>query len=188
MNQLPAKVQQIRQLHAELIVRVVKACFNPELQRQLQPVLQEAEQNGWHKLVAGIRTVLRGSRETSVLKGQDEEDVIILTAILDGLQNPSSLPDPKEKIAPEHAAPGLAALIHSSGRGDIDALRLIADMAEQLSSMGGDMALLAGHVRNMIKGERDANKLCHGMTALGEKLMLSIIAELIKLDEGSLTN
>jgi len=188
MAQLPPKVQQIRQLHAELIVRVVKACFNVQLQQQLAPVLQEAENNGWKNLVVGIRKILKGNRETSVLKGLDEEDTIILTSILDGLQNPASLPNPQDKVTSNHAAPGLAALMHGAGRGDIDALRLIADMAEQLSTMGGDMGWLAGQVRNIIKGERDPNKLCQGMTPLGEKLMLDIIAELHKLDETSPLN
>jgi hypothetical protein len=44
------------------------------------------------------------------------------------------------------------------------------------------MARLAGSLRPLVQGERDADKLTEGMSAEGEKLVLAILEELGKLD------
>jgi hypothetical protein len=54
-------------------------------------------------------------------------------------------------------------------------------MAEQMSQVGGDMARLAALIRPLINGERDPEKLCRGMSASAQKLVLLILEELGKL-------
>ena len=55
-------------------------------------------------------------------------------------------------------------------------------MAEQMSTVGGQMARLAGVIRPMIQGERDPDKLTQGMDSQGERLVLDILSELGKLE------
>jgi hypothetical protein len=140
MSRLPDKRQQIVQAHAVLIRQVVMACLNRDLRPALEPLLQASAENGWTDLVAAIRLILGGRRDPGVLVGLDEEDSAIVQAILLGLQNPATLADPNVKPDPAFAAPGLAAMIHAAVRGNIQALQLIANMAEQMSQFGGDMA------------------------------------------------
>jgi hypothetical protein len=47
---------------------------------------------------------------------------------------------------------------------------------------GGDMGILAGRIRPLVDGERDADKLTEKMGDKGQKLMLDIIEELLKLE------
>ena len=47
---------------------------------------------------------------------------------------------------------------------------------------GGDMACLAGIMRPLVQGERDADTLTEGMSEDGEKLVLAILNELADLD------
>ncbi len=149
--------------------------------RELEPILRASAANGWTDLVTAIRRVLSGSREQRILQGLDEEDRTIVEAILRGLQDPRSLPRPDAAPDPGLAAPGLAAMIHAASRGDTRALQFVAGMAEQMSRAGGDMARLAAAVRPLINGERDPGELCRGMSAQGESLVMSILAELAQL-------
>jgi len=180
MPELPDKTQQIIEAHANLIHRVVMACHNRELVREIEPVLKMSAENGWTELVAAIRQVLSGRRDVGVLQGLDEEDTVIVEAILRGIQNPSTLPDPSAKPDPAMAAPGLASMIRAAASGDHEALLLVAHMADQMSKVGGDMARIAAVIRPLINGERDADKLCKGMSAHAKQLVLLILEELAK--------
>ena len=181
MTTLPEKDQQIVQSHAQLIVGVVQACHNRELLSQLEPVLQNAQQNGWDDLVKTIRKILNGKRETTLLIGLDEEDSVIIEAILRGLQDPNTLPDPMANADPTMAAPGLAYMIYAAEGGDPNALQLVATIAEQMTHTAGDMGRLGKAMSRMVHGERNADKLSEGMDTRGEKLVLDILEELSKL-------
>jgi hypothetical protein len=173
--------KQIVQFHAALIHNVVMACLHRDLLPQLEPILQTSAQNGWESLVVVIRQVLNGKRDASVLSGLDEEDSAIIEAILFGIQDPSTLPDPEAKPDPTLAAPGLAGIINAAGRGDVAALHMLANMSEQMVRAGGDMAKLGGAMRKFVDGERDADKLTKGMSVQGQELVYSILTELGKL-------
>lgn len=181
MNSLPNKNQQIIQAHAGLIHAVVAACHNRERSVELEPLLDAAMANGWSALVAAIRRVLSGARDTQILTGLDEEDRVIAEAILRGLQNPATLPDPQARPDPSTAAPGLAGMIHAASSGDVNALQLLGDMATQMLHAGGDMARLSGILRRLVNGERDPDLLCRGMSPRGAQLVVSLIEELARL-------
>jgi hypothetical protein len=182
MARLPDKHQQIVQAHAALIVGVVQAVQNPHLRPQLDEPLRVSEQNGWVALVGAIRKILAGSRDASLMNGLDEEDTVIVQAILRGLQDPSTLPDPAQNADPSMAAPGLAHMIHQAAHGNADALQMLSHMAEQMTQAGGDMARLGGIMRRLVNGERDGDALRKGMGAQGESLLNSILEELGKLE------
>jgi len=174
---------QIVTVHARFINLIVDACRNPASAADVEPLLQEAEQTGWTQLVACVRRILDGRRDTGVLAGLDEEDRVIAEAILAGIADPSALPDADAQPDARHAAPGLAHMIHLARRGDAQALQMIAAMGEQMSRAGGDMARLAGTFRALIDGERDAEKLAGGMGPLGRGLLFSLVEELGRLDQ-----
>lgn len=182
MATLPEKREQILQAHAGLIHRVVLGCKNRELVPDLDQVLGMAEKNGWTDLVLTLRRILEGSRDESLLRPLDEEDRTIAEAVLRGLQDPTTLPDLNAQMDASMAAPGIASMVHSARTGNTDALQLIANMATQMLQAGGDMAQLAAAIRPLVLGERDANKLCEGMSDAGEKLMLDILKELARLE------
>ncbi len=179
----PQHAQQIRQAQAGLINLVVQATQNPETRRELEPVLNQAHEAGWGELIQRIRRVLEGERDAALLLGLDDEDTVILTAILNGLQDPSTLPDPEQSGDPAQAAPGLAQMIHGAARGDAQSLHWLSQMAEQMSRAGGDMARLGGITKRLVDGERDPDVLCRGMGSQGESLVLSILSELGKLEQ-----
>jgi tetratricopeptide (TPR) repeat protein len=80
--------------HLPLVRAVVAAVNQPELRPQLDPVLQQMEQNGWSNLVACIRRILDGERSAdAALGGLDEEDTLIVGTILAGIENPGALRD-----------------------------------------------------------------------------------------------
>ena len=112
----------------------------------------------------------------------DDEDRVIAEAVLRGLRDPSSLPDPTRRADPTLAAPGLAHMIHAAGRGDAQALTLVAQMADQMSRVGGDMSRVAAVIRPLINGERNADRLCARMDTRGQQLVLQILDELGRLD------
>lgn len=179
---LPDHDQQIVQTHAAFICQVVEFGHKPEFRTQLEALLKQAADSGWTALVGAVRQMIAGQRDLSLLAGLDDEDHIIAEAILRGLQDPSTLPDPHQKPDPTLAAPGLAHMIHAAGSGNVQALTLISQMAEQMSKAGGDMARIAGIIRPMINGERDPDKLIANMDARGGQLTLQILDELGKLD------
>jgi len=182
---IPERDQQIRMAHATLIHQVVRACQHNDQQakerKELESVLEVALQQGWTDLVRVIRAIASGQRDEALLAGLDEEDTVIVTAILQGLQNPATLPDINQQGDPTQAAPGLAQMIHAASRGDAQALQVVSAMAEQMTQAPGDMARLGGNMKRLIDGERDADLLCKGMSASGEQLMLNLIDELNKL-------
>lgn len=182
MNRLPDKEQQIVDAHMGLIHRVVIACQNPGAVPDLERILGEAEHNGWMSLVDAIRKILGGRRDTALLKPLDEEDSVIVTSILRGIQDPTTLPDPTRDFDAGMAAPGIAAMVHGARTGNLETLQLLANMAQQMLAAGGDMARLAGIIRPLVQGERDADRLTQGMSVEGEKLVLAILQELGKLD------
>lgn len=173
--------QQIIQAHAGVIVQVVQSIANPQLMPQTEEILKVSEQNGWGDLVAVIRRIINGERDESLLNGLDEEDSAIVGAILQGIQNPSTLPDPNQPADASMAAPGLAQMIHQAATGNPQALEIIGNMAEQMTQAGGDMRNLGGIIRKMINGERDPKELSKGMGVQGRQLVDSILEELHKL-------
>lgn len=178
----PSRDEQIIHAHARLIVDVVRACENPALRPPLEPLLNALGEYGQQALVGVIRKLLAGNREPQLLNGLDEDDRIVVEAMLRGLQNPATLPDPNAEADASAAAPGLASMIHAAAAGNIEALHALAGMAEQMTAAGGDMARLGGIMRRLVNGERDPDTLCKGMGARGESLVLSILAELGQLE------
>lgn len=181
MANLPEREQQILLAHAGLIQRVVMAAQQSELQPSLEPILKASEENGWTTLVAAIRRILGGERDARILAGLDEEDRVITEAILRGLHDPASLQALSGAPDPSMAAGGLAGMIDAAAKGDVEALQLLGNMAEQMNGVGGDMARLGGILRRMINGERDPERLSQGMGPQGEQLVTSILNELGKL-------
>ena len=183
MPKLPPREQQIVLAHLGLISRVVTACQAPSQVPDLEDVLQASLANGWSALVGASRKILAGRRGTEVFEGLDEEDRVIVEAMLRGIRDPSTLPAPEAGPDPSAAAPGLAAMIQAAATGNAQALRLIAGMAEQMSRVGGDMARLAAVIRPLVNGERDPDALCRGMGAQGRSLVMTILDELGRLTQ-----
>ena len=178
----PDKQEQILQSHAGLIHRVVMHCNHPGSVPDMEQILQTAADNDWTTLVTVIRDIMSGNRDESMLALLDEEDRVITESILRGLQDPSTLPSLETDIDSSMAAPGIAGLIHASRNGNAQALQIIGGMATQMLEAGGDMSILAGRIRPLVEGERDADKLTEKMGEKGQKLMLEIIEELLKLE------
>ena len=182
MPDIPDRHEQIRLVHADFILGVVQTCQSPERKQDFETLLQAAVENGWTALVNALRRIAAGERGKAVFHGLDEEDQIIADAILRGLQDPSTLPNPRVKPDPTLAAPGLAHMIHAAGTGNAQALMLIGNMAEQMSTVGGSMGHLAAIIRPLINGERNPDRLCKDMDARGEQLVLNILNELGRLE------
>jgi len=173
--------QQIRQSHAPLIHQVVKACINHEERPGLEPMLEMAREQGWDDLVNRIQLILQGQRDETLTLGLDEEDTVIISAILQGLQNPETLPDINTQADPTVAAPGLAHMIHAAANGDPQALQALSHMAQYMIQIPGDMRQLGGIINRLLNGERDPDVLSKGMGPSGEQLVLNILDELNKL-------
>ena len=179
---LPDTTEQILQSHTGLIHRVVMHCNNPGSVPDMEQVLQMAADNDWTALVTVIRDIMSGNRDESILLVLDEEDRVIAESILQGLQDPNTLPPLETDIDSDMAAPGIAGLVHASRNGNVQALQIIGNMAKQMLEAGGDMGILAGRIRPLVDGERDADKLTENMTDKGQKLMLQVLEELLKLE------
>lgn len=182
MSEIPDRHEQIRLVHADFICQMVHTCQSPDRKQDFETLLRTAVDNGWTALARALRRIAAGERGLTIFDGLDEEDQIIADAILRGLQDPSSLPDPRAKPDPTLAAPGLAHMIHAAATGNTQALMLIGNMAEQMSTVGGGMSRLAAVIRPLINGERDPNRLCMGMDAQGEQLLSQILGELGRLE------
>lgn len=180
MARLPDAVEQVLQLHARFIHAVVDALRDRTQLPYLHEHLKSAEEAGWQKLVVAIRNIIDGRRDDSIKLGLDEEDRILIDAILRGIDNPATLP-PIQAPDGAAAAPGLAVMIHAAGTGDVKAFAALASMAEQMMKAGGDMARLGGMMRRLVDGERDADKLAKGMGPLGRELVINLLDELAKL-------
>jgi hypothetical protein len=174
--------QQIVQMHASLIVLVVQVAQNPSNKQQLDTVLKVSAENGWTDLVRVINKIVAGERSVSLQQNLDEEDSVIVGAILSGIQNPATLPNPEEQTADSTvAAPSIAQMIIQASSGDTQALTMLSTMAEQMTAAGGDMRNLGGIMKKLLDGERDLDLLCNGMGASGISLVESILDELSKL-------
>lgn len=178
---LPDCEQQIVQTHAAFICQVVECLQRRDDPAPLDALLKSAVDAGWTALAAAVRRIARGRRAPGELGPLDDEDRVIAEAILRGLQDPSTLPDPNAKADPTLAAPGLAHMIHAAGSGNVEALTLISQMAEQMSKVGGDMSRVAAVIRPLINGERDADRLCARLDTRGRQLVLKILDELARL-------
>lgn len=179
---IPDRDQQIIQTHAAFICQAVELLQQPAASEQLKTLLRAAEDNGWTALAGAVRAIADGRRELHQLGELDEEDRVIADAILRGLRDPTTLPDPQQKADPTVAAAGLAQMIDAAGRGDVQALSLISQMAEQMSKVGGDMGRLAAVIRPLINGERNPDTLCARLDARGQQLVLQILDELGRLN------
>lgn len=182
MPEFPDHHQQIRLAHAEFIRQAAATCASAERRHEFDALLASARENGWTALAAALERVAAGERGRTLFAGLDEEDQIITEAVLRGLQDPSTLPDPAQGQDPALAAPGLAHMIHAAGAGNAQALMLIGNLAEQMSHAGGALARLAAVIRPLINGERDPQRLSKGMDAQGERLVHDILDELGKLE------
>lgn len=181
MAQLPSAVEQVLNIHAAFIHTVVNALRDRSQIAALMNQLKSAEEAGWTRLAAALGLVIEGRRDPSIFLGLDEEDRIVVDAILRGFDNPATLPALDSQPDGSSAAPGLASLIDASARGDAQAMTVLANMAEQMLKAGGDMARLGGMMRRLVNGERDADQLARGMGALGRELLISILDELARL-------
>jgi tetratricopeptide (TPR) repeat protein len=80
--------------HAPLILGVVMALEDGEQRTHAEEALPTLERNGWTSLVPAIRRVLGGERDADLLcDSLDREDAMIISAILQGLSDPSTLAD-----------------------------------------------------------------------------------------------
>lgn len=179
---IPDRQQQIVQTHAAFICQAVELIQQPDAGTQLDALLKSARDNGWTALANAVRAIADGRRELNSFSRLDDEDRTIAAAILRGLQDPANLPNPETKPDPTLAAPGLAHMISEAGRGNVQALTLVSQMAEQMSKVGGDMGRVAAVIRPLINGERDPDKLCDRLDTRGRQLVLQILDELGKLD------
>lgn len=179
---MPSYEEQIIQTHAGLIVQMVKAVFDPEARSEADNSLNQLKRFGEVKLAEALQQVLNGSRDKAILTHLEDEDRVIVSAVLQGIVNPDSLPNPHAGGDPSAAAPGLAHMIHAAATGDAQALHLLGGMAEQMTAAGGDMKYLGGIMRKMVNGERDPEELTKGMGMQGQSLVQSILQELGKFD------
>ncbi|MCB1754688.1 MAG: hypothetical protein KDJ38_04150 [Gammaproteobacteria bacterium] len=180
MSKLPDHESQVLAVHATFIHTVVFALLDPAKRPMLEQHLQTAEKNGWAALTGAIRKIMQGQTDNAVFAPLDEEDRIIVKSILKGLQNPQTLPPINDKPDPSAAAPGLAMLVRQAGGGDMNALQMLGAMAGQMAAAGGSMARLGAVLKQMLDGERDADKLSAGMDDKGRELVSKILAELDK--------
>ncbi len=179
---IPEKQQQVLQIHGKLVVAVVHAINDSSLMPQLEQVLKISAENGWEQLVKAIRRIIKGDRDSSILKGLDEEDAIIVTAILNGIQDPSTLPSTEQEPDPAMAAPMLAQMIQAAATGDVNALSMLGAIAEQMSGTKGDLARFSTLIKPLVDGERNVDRLCDKIGPQGESLVVSILNELAKLE------
>jgi hypothetical protein len=178
MARLPDAAEQVLKMQAPFIHAVVQAIHNRALVPQLLDMLREAESRGWAVMVSVVREILDGKRDRSIMLGLDDEDRVIVEAILVGIDNPATLPPIDAGGDPATAAPGLGTMISLASRGNMEAFTTLANMAEQMMKAGGDMARLGGIMRRLIDGERNESLLTRGMGELGRKLVRDILAEL----------
>lgn len=182
MAKLPPREQQIVQMHAPLINAAAQCAASRSIPPEFEQALQTSAANGWTALVNAIRKIIAGERSAALLNPLDEEDRVIAEAILNGIQDPEMLPDPNAGADASMATPGLASMIHAARSGQVEALQLLGNMAEQMTATGGDMARLGGIMKRLVDGERNPEVLTKGMGAQGESLVLSLLEELGKLE------
>lgn len=182
MNDLVDNTQNIIQENADLIHLVVLSLFDPQYLPQLEFNLSQAENNGWTSLVSAIRKVIAGERNVKVFEYLDNEDQVIITSILAGIVDPTSLPEITKAVDPTYAGPVLARLIHAAGKGDTKSNNELATMTSEAAKCGGDLSRIASVIEILIEGERDKDALCSIMGGSGIALMDEILKELNRLE------
>ena len=182
MSQLDAAGKDIVRENAELIHRAVMAISADAYRPGLEKILAQAELNGWTNLVDGIRKILAGERDLVQLAGLDEEDRTIVSAILQGIQDPSSLPDLINVIDPVIAGPSMADMIHDAATGNSEAGDAIRVVAQQMGSISGDLSRIPDAINLMVIGERREDVLCMDMGVAGASLVQAILEKLKKLE------
>ncbi len=81
----PGWRQQIRQYEL-MITDIVQATSDPDLQIELEPLLDEMAEDGWANLVAAIRSILNGERnEAALCEPLNYEEAAIIRAVLEGI-------------------------------------------------------------------------------------------------------
>lgn len=175
--------------HASLICAVVDARYRPEHRDALLADLDQAEQNGWGKLCAAIRLILVD--EVMDMEGFDElnldvEDEAIVQAMILGIHDPDTLPDPSDNENPMLAPSGLAGIIATAATGEENALQLLAKMDDDLSQSDDEELVAFGRIlRRLLNGERHAQSLSMGLNERTQTLVYSVLEELNKLDNQS---
>jgi len=182
MRQLNITTRNIVKENAELIHRAVLAVASDEYIPDLEKLLADAESNGWTHLVAAIRRILEGERDLSQQSGLDEEDRAIVSAILHGIEDPTSLPDLAHVIDPAIAGPSMANMIHDASTGNAAARDAIRVVGQQMSGTVGDFSMIPAAINLMVAGERREDVLCKGMGAVGTSLVQAILEDLNKLE------
>jgi hypothetical protein len=175
-------MRSIVQENADLIHLVIMSVFEPEYLPQLESILIQAENNGWTSLVAAIRKVIAGERNIEEFRYLDNEDLAVVTSILEGIVHPTSLPELTYVVNPAIAGPVIARLIHAAGMGSPDSNNELTTMASQMAECGGDLARIASIVPILVEGERDKEALYSIMGGSGIALMDEILKELDRLD------
>ena len=176
--------EEILRDHSTLIHRVVMHCNEPGSVSDLEQILQIAEENGWQKLVATIRNIMSGNRERALLHDLDEEENIIIESILNGLEDPGTLPTVSADLNSAMAAPGIASLIHAPMQGNPESLNIISNLIKQMLDAGGEYAFIAGCIKRMIEGERDLAKLTVDTSEQEQSLIAGVLTELKTLEAG----
>jgi hypothetical protein len=100
-----------------------------------------------------------GNRERVLLHELDEEENIIIESILNGLEDPGTLPTVTADLNSALAAPGIASLIHASMQGNPESLNIISDLTKQMKDTDGDNSNIAESIITMIDKEHDLAKL-----------------------------
>jgi len=184
MSLSPQQQQQILIAHAGLIRRIAQAVLQPGTVADLEHILQVSADNGWSDLVAAIRRVLAGSRGEDALLGLDDEDRVIVGAILHAIEHPETLEQAPAQPGAGMAASALANMIHAA-RDNPQAREMLNAMVGQMSQVDGDMAILGAHLDALLDGERDPAVLGANMSERGQALMAAIVDQLGRLEPDS---
>lgn len=174
--------ESIIQEHADLIHLVIMSVFGPQYLPHLESNLIQAENNGWTSLAAAIRKIIAGERNIEEFQNLDTEDRSIITSILKGIEDPTSLPELTNAVNPAAAGPMIARLIHAAGMGNSDSKNELTAMASQMAGCGGDLSRIASIIEILVEGERDKEALCSIMGGSGMALMDEILKELNHLE------
>jgi len=157
-------------------------CNEPNSASDLEQALQLAEANDWQKLVATIRNIMSGNRGRTLLQNLDEEETIIIESILNGIDDPATLPAVTADLNSDMAASGIASLIHASMQGNTESANVIDSLTTQMSNTGSEYATIAVSIKKMIEGERNLEILIENISEQGHNLMTDILTELKTLE------
>jgi hypothetical protein len=181
---MPTRQEQIVSVHASLIISVVRGRTDPIAAREAKDLIAKVSRGGQTALARILGRIVQSARPD----GADEtalsdDERVVLDAVLQGIDNPTELPQAVASFDPGAAAPGLACMIDAAARGDPRALHTLSGMAEVMVQVGGDMGRLGGLMRRLVNGERDAERLTRNMGAQGISLVHAILDQLATLSE-----